>query len=209
LITQVLRGIVARYRKTAIAALAASVLLLAPTAAYADHNHRGVSASSEASGMSWGHYSGKLTDYKTTTPDIFKGVRASAVMIGMEGRSFFRLSVSGMDAKDGVYGVHLHQGTCDAKDFNAAGPHYNVTWNPKTNLMDTVNHKTEVWLDLNVDSDGDARSTATVDFIPEGERSIVLHAAPTVAQAEPGGPAVGSAGARLACLPFKIKVYGN
>jgi Cu/Zn superoxide dismutase len=210
LITQVLRGIVARYRKTAIAALAASALLLAPTAAYADHNHRGVSASSEDSGMSWGYYSGKLTDYTTTEPDVFKDARASAVMIGLDGRSFFRLRVSGINAKKGVYGVHLHQGTCDAKDWDAAKGHYNVTWDPiELAIMGEVSKKTEVWLDLKVDSDGDARSTATVDFIPEGERSIVLHAAPTVAQAKPGGPAVGSAGARLACLPFNIKVYGD
>ena len=49
-------------------------------------------------------------------------------MIGMDGRSFFRLRVSGIAAKDGKYGVHLHQGTCDASDFDAAGHHYNVSW---------------------------------------------------------------------------------
>ena len=83
-----------------------------------------------------------------------------------------------------------------------AGPHYNVTWdNDLGKVMGDINKKTEVWLDLDVDSDGDARSTATVSFIPEGERSIVLHALPTAAD--------GTAGPRLACLPFKIKVYGN
>ncbi len=50
--------------------------------------------------MSWGYYSGELTDYTTSTrrPDVFEGARASAVMIGMDGRSFFRLRVSGIDA---------------------------------------------------------------------------------------------------------------
>jgi hypothetical protein len=209
LISQVSEGeIVARFRKTAIAALAASALLLTPTAAYADHNHHGVSASSEDSGMSWGYYSGEVTDYTTNppattippvpNPDLFKGARATAIMIGMDGRSFFRLRVSGIDANDGVYGVHLHQGTCDAADWNAAGPHYNVTWDPiKLAIMGEVNDETEVWLDLNVNSDGYARSTATVSFIPEGQRSIVLHALPTADN--------GAAGPRLACLPFKIK----
>jgi hypothetical protein len=196
---------VAGYRKTAIAALAASALLLTPTAAYADHNHRGVSASSEGD-MSWGYYSGKLTDYRTTppettippvpNPDLFKGARASAIMIGMDGRSFFRLRVTGIDAKDGTYGVHLHEGSCDAEDFNAAKAHYNISWNPLADLRDR-----EVWLDLKVESDGDARSTATVSFIPEGKRSIVLHAQQTKAD--------GTAGPRLACLPFNIKVYGD
>jgi Cu/Zn superoxide dismutase len=161
--------------------------------------------------MSWGYYSGALTDY-TTNPstttypnvkaDIFKGARASAVMIGMDGKSFFRLRVTGINAKDGVYGVHLHQGTCAAGDFNLAGPHYNVTWDPiKLAITGDINKTTEVWLDLDVDSDGDARSTATVSFIPEGKRSIVLHALPTATD--------GTAGPRLACLPFNIKAYGD
>jgi Cu/Zn superoxide dismutase len=192
---------VARYRKTAIAALAASALLLTPTAAYADHNHRGVSASSER-GMSWGYYSGDLKDYDPNNVmkeypdvqhDIFKGAKASAAMIGLDGRSLFRLRVSGIKAEDGVYGVHLHQGECDVKSFDAAEGHYNVAWNPLADLRDR-----EVWLDLKVDSDGDARSTATVDFIPKGDRSIVLHAVTT-------DPETGKAGPRLACLPFKIK----
>ena len=194
----------ARFRKTAIAAAAVSALVLAPTAAYADHNHGGVSASSDDSGMSWGYYSGKVIDYTTDTNDIFKDARASAVMIGMDGRSFFRLRVTGVKTKD-VYGVHLHQGTCDANipgPPGGAGPHYNVTWDPiKLAVMGEISKKTEVWLDLDVDSDGDARSTATVSFIPDGKRSIVLHADPTA-------EVTGAAGARLACLPFTIKKTG-
>jgi Cu/Zn superoxide dismutase len=192
---------VARFRKTAIAAAAVSALVLAPTAAYADHNHRGVSASSE-DGMSWGYYSGKLTDFTQTSPDVFKDARASAVMIGMDGRSFFRLRVSGIDAKEGVYGVHLHQGSCVADDWSKGLGHYNVNWDPFEGILGPINNKTEVWLDLDVESDGDAQSTATVNFIPEGKRSIVLHADPTAA-------GTGVAGTRLACLPFNIKVYGN
>jgi Cu/Zn superoxide dismutase len=194
---------VARWRKAAVAAAAVSALVLAPTAAYADHNHRGVSGSSEDSGMSWGYYSGKLTDYTSTEPDVFKDARASAVMIGMDGRSFFRLRVSGIDAKEGTYGVHLHQGTCDADNPGppgGAGPHYNVTWE-SIGLLGPNIKKTEVWLDLDVNPDGYARSTATVSFIPEGDRSIVLHAQPTADD--------GTAGPRLACLPFNIKVSGN
>ena len=196
----------ARYRKTAIAALAVSALLLTPGAAYADHKHESVSASSEDSGMSWGYYSGDVTDYATNppattippvpNPDLFKDARASAIMIGMDGRSYFRLRVSGIDAKDGVYGVHLHQGTCNTLDSVVAGPHYNVTWE-SIGLLGPDIKKTEVWLDLDVNSDGYARSTATVSFIPEGNRSIVLHALSTKSD--------GTAGARLACMPFKIK----
>jgi Cu/Zn superoxide dismutase len=197
---------VTRFRKTAVAAVAVSALLLAPTAAYAHDGHHGVSASTKLSGMRWAQHSSELTDYETTSPDVFKGAKATAFMMGLEGRSLFRLRVTGIDKKaaGGKYGVHLHQGKCDAGDFNLAGPHYNVTWNPTTKLMDLVSNKTEVWLDLRVNSDGNALSTATVPFIPEGERSIVFHADPTQKVAETGKP-VGWAGTRLACLPFTIK----
>lgn len=188
-------------RKTAVAAVAVSALLLAPTAAYAHDGHHGVSASTKLSGMRWAHYSGELTDFKSTKPDVFKGAKATAYMMGLEGKSFFSLSVTGIDATDGKYGVHLHQGACDADDPTKAGPHYNVTWNSTTGIANVISTKTEVWLDLDVNSYGNARSTATVPFIPEGERSIVLHALPTASD--------GTAGARLACLPFKIKSYGG
>jgi hypothetical protein len=197
---------VARFRKTAIAAVALSALVATSGAAYADHNNHGVAASS-ARGMKWAYYGGELTDYATSPnppvdkPDIFKGATASAMMIGMEGRSIFRLTVSGIDAKKGTYGVHLHQGTCNAENPGEAGPHYNATWNSTTKLSDVISSKTEVWLDLNVNSRGKAQSTATVSFIPDGLRSIVLHAAPTAKD--------GTAGARLACLPFDIKSYGG
>ena len=162
--------------------------------------------------MSWGHYSGDVKDF-TSPVDIFRNARASAVMIGMDGRSFFRLRVSGVDksAAGGTYGVHLHQGPCVDGDSGAAAlGHYNVTWDDiEGKIMGDVSKETEVWLDLKVDSGGVARSTATVSFIPEGKRSIVLHAAPTVSTADADGPAVGSAGARLACLPFDINVYST
>jgi Cu/Zn superoxide dismutase len=150
--------------------------------------------------MSWGYYSGKLTDFSDTDGETFKGASASAFMMGLDGRSFFRLRVSGIKADEGVYGVHLHQKACTDKSGDV-GPHYNVTWNSTTNAGDIVSNKTEVWLDLEVDSDGDARSSATVDFIPKGERSIVLHAEFT----KPNG----TAGTKLACLPFNIKTYPN
>ena len=149
--------------------------------------------------MTWAYYSGWVTDYTTEPvpfteePDIFQRARASAIMIGMDDTSFFRLRVTGIDAKNETYGVHLHKETCDAGNPGAAGPHYNANWNPLGELSDN-----EVWLDLDVNSDGNARSTATVSFIPEeGTRSIVLHALET-------NPVTGIAGARLACLPFKI-----
>jgi Cu/Zn superoxide dismutase len=159
--------------------------------------------------MRWARYSGELTDFSTTGPDVFKGAKATAIMMGLEGKSFFRLRITGINkaAAGGKYGVHLHQGTCVADDWSKAGPHYNVTWDSTTGLMDLVSGKTEVWLDVDVNSYGNALSTATVPFIPEGERSIVLHAEPTKRQSTDPLKPVGWAGTRLACLPFTINSF--
>ena len=189
----------ARYRKTAIAALAASALLLTPTAAYADHNHR--DSGSSQRGMSWGYYNGSLTDLSTATPDAFDEAKATAIMISVGPASYFRVQVRGID-KDAInpdgYGSHLHVGPCMEGDKGPVGAHYNIS----TDVPPLVNNKTEVWLDFKANSDGNARPTSNVQFVPdEGDRSIVIHEKPT--------DELGKAGAKLACLPFKIKVYGN
>ena len=58
----------ARFRKTAIAAVALSALVPRHIGvAYADHTWHGVAASSE-DGMSWGYYGGELTDYDKRRP---------------------------------------------------------------------------------------------------------------------------------------------
>jgi Cu/Zn superoxide dismutase len=204
---------VARYRKTAIAALAVSALLLTPSAAYAHdgHDHRGVAGPSTASGMSWGYSSAELTDFTTkpevVNPDIFKGAKATALMMSIEDSTYFRLRVTGIHKSaigDKPYGVHLHEAKCEPGDGAAAGRHYNISpWNEEKGIWSEISGDTEVWLDIDVNSYGNARSSAAVSFIPDpGERSIVLHQLPTTPVGETG---VGSAGARLACLPFNIK----
>ena len=87
---------------------------------------------------------------------------------------------------------------------DGAGPHYNVTpYDSVKKILELVSDKTEVWLDLDVNSDGDARSTATVSFIPEGERSIVLHAAD-----RPQTNGIGRSLAWPACRS-RLMSYGN
>ena len=78
----------------------------------------------------------------------------------------------------------------------AAGGHYN---DDKENGVTgwVATNKNEVWLNFTVNSEESARSTARVEFVPLPEaRSIVIH---DDAGTNP----------RLACLPFKIKSYGN
>lgn len=188
----------ARYRKTAIAALAVSAVLLTPTAASADLRRSDfVQGVSNVSSMTWAHYRGDLIDYPTT-PDVFKGARATAMMMGLNDESTFRLSIKGIDesAAGNEYPAHVHVGPCIAKDPAAAGGHYNVS----SDVPPLVSETTEVHLDFTVNDQGSARITLSVPFVPTaGTRSIVIHSDET--------PAPGSSPTRLACLPLDIQTF--
>jgi superoxide dismutase, Cu-Zn family len=132
------------------------------------------------------------------------------VMISMGDSSYFKLTIRGIDesAIGNEYGAHLHDGKCVAGDGTAAGPHYNTT-RDANGVAAVISDETEVWLDFDVNSEGNARTTANVPFVPPlGEHSIVIHASHTLHETGPDGT-VGTAGARLACLPFTIKSFSN
>jgi hypothetical protein len=212
--------IVARYRKRAIAALAVSAVLITSTAAYAhDHNlNRRVPEGATASSMSWAYYRGELTDLSPKTDDVYDGARATAMMIGMNKESTFRVTLRGLKeaAIHQQYGAHLHVGPCglanpeDATTVTVGG-HYNISpIDQSTKLPTVISNKTEVWLNFHVGSDGSAQATAVVPFVPDGhERSITFHEKATVHHQTEGGPAVGTAGAKLACLPLEIHAIPN
>jgi Cu/Zn superoxide dismutase len=190
---------VARYRKTAIAALAASALLLTPSAAYAHDLNLGriLHKAPSASSMSWANYRGELTDYPTT-PDVLSGAKATAMMMGLNDESTFRLSIRGIDksAAGKEYPAHLHVGPCVADDPGAAGGHYNIS----SEVPPLVSEQTEVHLDFTVNDKGSARITVSVPFVPTaGTHSIVIHSDET--------PAAGSSPTRLACLPLEIQTF--
>jgi hypothetical protein len=199
------RGTVARTRSMAIAALAASALIFTPTGANAhDGQHAGPAlASTGSSRMAWAHYRGHLTDLSLSTDDAFDGARASAVMIGLEGSSFFRLQITGIDerAVGKEYSTRLHKGPCVAgQGALALGP-YNSQEEAGAPAPWLVNNQTEVHLDFKVNSGRSAQVSANVPFIPVPEkRSIVI---------QPGAtPSAGSPSARLACLPLDIESVG-
>ena len=103
---------VPRLRTTAIAGLAVSAILVTSGVAYAhDLGQSKVAgeSSSSASRMSWVYYSGELTDF-TTTPDVFKGAKATAMMITVGDSSYFRVRLYGLDksAIGNSYGPQLH-----------------------------------------------------------------------------------------------------
>ena len=188
----------ARYRKTAVAALAVSAVLLTPIAASADLRMSDfVPQASKPSSMTWAHYHGDLTDYPTT-PDVFKGASATATMMGLDGESTFRLSIKGIEesAAGNEYPAHLHAGPCIAQYPDAAGGDYNVS----SQVPPLVNETTEVHLDFTVNDRGSARITMSVPFVPTaGTRSIVVYSNET--------PAPGSSPTRLACLPLDIQTF--
>jgi hypothetical protein len=115
------------------------------------------------------------------TLDTHKGTRAALIVHGVDP------AVAGT-----TFGAHLHVGPCVAGNGAAALGHYNHSGTTPL----TVNDRTEIWLDVTIDSEGDGRSVATVDWAPlAGARSVVIHANPTAPD--------GTAGPRLACLPVE------
>jgi Cu-Zn family superoxide dismutase len=190
----------------AISALAVSALIFTPSATDGRDGLPAstVVASSDSSRMGWAHYRGYLTDLSPRTDDVFDGAKASAVMIGMEGGSFFRLQITGIDktAAGKEYPSHVHKGPCVAGQGASALGHYNTQEEAGFPAPWPVNTQTEVHLDFKVNSDGSARVTANVPFIPSPEkRSIVIHTDAT--------PPAGSSPTRLSCLPLDIKSFPN
>ena len=191
----------ARLRKAALAAVALSALALTSTAVSAHAQTGSTSKGSKGSSMSWGYHSSELTDLSTATPDVFDDARATAMMISVGSASYFRVQIRDIDkaatANSDGYGAHLHIGPCMEGDQGPVGVHYNIS----TSVPPQVSSKTEVWLDFTVTSDGYARTTANVQFVPEkGNRAIVIHQDPT-------NPADGKAGNKLASLPIEIKSH--
>jgi hypothetical protein len=133
-----------------------------------------------------------LTDLKPDVADPTDG--ASALALAVTGRrgTVVLLSVHGLDpaAAGRTLGAHVHVGPCVGGAGAAAGPHLSHQPPPSPS--------TEIWLDLAVGPRGSAFAAASVPFaVPPGSAgSIVIHAQPTAPD--------GTAGERLACLPFTM-----
>jgi Copper/zinc superoxide dismutase (SODC) len=197
---------VPRFRTTAIAALAATALLATSGAAYARDLHlkKLEREASAAPSMTWAYFRGDLIDIRPSLPsspslpDFYLGATATAMLIGIDNTTFVKVQIKGV--KEGKYGAHLHVGPCgmDENDVPTVGVHYNVS----DQVPKVVSDQTEVWLNFKVHSDGNAKATATVPFVPTpGDngrpRSITFHETAT----NPDG----TAKAKLACLPLDIK----
>ena len=191
-----------RFRTAALAGAAATALLLVPSAAHA-HDHG--SSSTTSSNHNWGpprltsaSSSSQVTDLQPTLDTPLDHATASVRMYSLFG-SIFTLKLKGIDpsAAGMTYGAHLHTGPCVAGQPAAAGPHYNIDAINGVTPVE-ASDETEVWLDFKVDRDGNASSRTYVRFVPKpGDRAIIVHAEETAPD--------GTAGARLVCLPLKIR----
>lgn len=191
-------------RRAVVAAAAGALLCIttAPLAIAHDSDRSSFRRDREPGSFrfSYGHNADPLRDLQPSTTEPFDGAYASVTMISWRS-SYFSIRVRGVDQGPvgQRYGAHLHTGPCVAGDGAAAGPHYNVDLLAGLVLPEAeISPNTEVWLDFELNSRGEGRSSTRVPFVPtDGERAIVIHALPTSAD--------GTAGPRLACLPLTIE----
>lgn len=124
------------------------------------------------------------------------GVEVSSIDIPFSTLSLMILNVRGWpySARNRVFGAHAHAKPC-AADPAASGPHHA---NPASDASKAVAAR-EVWLDVNIDSQGRGTSFSLFDWrIRKGDAgSVVIHAEPT-------NRTTGAAGARILCTTIAL-----
>ncbi|GAB2513147.1 superoxide dismutase family protein [Nocardiopsis aegyptia] len=153
--------------------------------------------------MEWSEGAGAVTYDETAVP-----VGATAdVQVREEGeQTSVQFTATGLEG-DRDFGAHVHTQPC-GEEPSDAGPHYQNEADPAATEDEPssdpayANPENEVWLDFTTDADGNAVTTATVDWtFREGEaRSLVLHDQHTSTE---HGEA-GTAGDRLACVTVEF-----
>ena len=144
--------------------------------------------------LSYGYNADPLRDLQPSTSEPFDGAYASVTMISWGSGSYFSIRVRGVD--QGRSG-NVTAPTCTpdrAWPATARRPDRTTTSTCWPGVLPAeVSPDTEVWLDFELNSRGEGRSSTVVPFVPTaGERAIVIHALPTSAN--------GTAGAAI-CLP--------
>ena len=123
-------------------------------------------------------------------------VEVRSIDVPFSGLTLMILNVRGWpySARNRVFGAHAHTKPC-AVDPAASGPHHA---NPASDATKAIAAR-EVWLDINIDSQGRGTSLALFDWrIRKGDAgSVVIHAEPT-------NPTTGAAGARILCTTIAL-----
>ena len=132
------------------------------------------------------------------TYQTFSDVRVEvrSIDVPFSGLTLMILNVRGWpySARNRVFGAHAHTKPC-AVDPAASGPHHA---NPASDATKAIAAR-EVWLDINIDSQGRGTSLALFDWrIRKGDAgSVVIHAEPT-------NSTTGAAGARILCTTIAL-----
>ena len=122
------------------------------------------------------------------------GAAADAFDVG--GKLRIRLVVARFPP-DRTFGSHLHKLPCD--DPTKAGGHYQHMPFPTGGMAtdpDYANATNEAWLDFTTDSEGNALTDLTLDWLPRSEeaKGIIIH--------NMASGVGGVSGPKLACLPI-------
>ncbi|KOX11208.1 superoxide dismutase family protein [Nocardiopsis sp. NRRL B-16309] len=153
--------------------------------------------------MEWSEGAGAVTYDETAVP---VGATADVQVREGDGRTSVQFTGTGLEG-DREFGAHVHTRPC-GEEPSDAGPHYQNEADPAATEDEPssdpayANPENELWLDFTTDADGNAVSTATVDWtFREGEaRSLVLHEQHTSTE---HGEA-GTAGDRVACVTVEF-----
>ena len=123
-------------------------------------------------------------------------IEVSSIDVPFSPLTLMILNVRGWpySTRNRVFGAHAHTKPC-AVDPVASGPHYA---DPASDATKAIAAR-EVWLDINIDSQGRGTSFALFDWrIRKGDAgSVVIHAEPT-------NRTTGAAGARILCTAIAL-----
>ena len=161
----------------------------------------GLVCSTSSTTLLGGYVRGALTDLQLTQTSVFDGASGAAVLsAGLDGQSTsLLLEATGVSTAGAgqTFAARLNFGRCIVGFPLAAGMTYNTDL-LQGHFPPVVSPQTEAWLDLSVNSSGQAIATTTVPFIPSAAaRSIVIYSGPTAASGLPTG-------AEVACVPLVI-----
>lgn len=153
--------------------------------------------------MEWSEGAGAVTYDETAVP---VGSTADVQVRAEEEQTSVQFTATGLEG-DRDFGAHVHTQPC-GEEPSDAGPHYQNEVDPAATEDEPssdpayANPENEVWLDFTTDADGNAVSTATVDwaFREGAAQSLVLHDHHTGTE---HGEA-GTAGDRLACVTVEF-----